>query len=89
MEASGRRRFNFIPTSFVNRMSKDTVESVLTEYRGKIVSSRDPRHQQVQRVLARLVQHSGLSDHKWSVHLIDDPGELNAFVLPGACSIRL
>ena len=36
----------------------------------------------VQRVLNRLIPHSGLQGEEWEIHVIDDP-EKNAFVIPG------
>ncbi len=37
----------------------------------------------VNRVLGRLIQAAGLEGQKWEVRVIDDPEEMNAFVLPG------
>ena len=83
---SGRWRFNCISPSTETSISEQSMQSVLSEYRGKILSTHDRRTVQVQRVLERLIpvaeQGSG-SDTKWELHVIDEPSIQNAFVLPG------
>ena len=56
----------------------------MNEYAGRILSPMNPQHRMVQRVLDRLIPHSGLpaETNQWEVHVIKDP-QKNAFVIPG------
>ena len=63
-------------------MSMEMYRSLLQEHRHQMLSSWDPRTQQVRRVLDRLIQGSGLVKEDWVVHVIKDP-QANAFVIPG------
>ncbi|KAL8941004.1 MAG: hypothetical protein Q9211_002009 [Gyalolechia sp. 1 TL-2023] len=79
---SGRYRFNCVSEEYEAQLGRASHQQVMQEYRGDILSPRDPRHQLVGRVLARLVPNSGL-EGDWEYHVIDDPDEVNAFVIPG------
>jgi hypothetical protein len=82
---SGRRRFNIIPPGLEVSLGKATVDQVKEQYQGQFLSDRDPRVQQVKRVLERLLpfaEGEGLKGIDWEVHVIDSP-EQNAFVAPG------
>lgn len=83
MEVSGRRRFNVVSDETVKSQSASMQSQIVAQYGPKILPKRDPRHQQVRGVLDRLIPHSGLSGEDWEIHVIDEPGERNAFVLPG------
>ena len=54
----------------------------LQEFGGKLMSPDSREHRMVQRVMDRLIPHSGLEGEQWEVHVIDDPMQ-NAFVIPG------
>lgn len=79
---SHRRRFNVISENFEEQIASQLGEETKAQYRGRLLSQRDPRHQMVQRVLSRLIPQTGLHDKQWEVHVIDDP-QKNAFVVPG------
>lgn len=59
-------------------------QQVMQEYGNKILPPSHPQSRMVQRVLDRLLPHSGLdySSGQWEVHVIQDPMK-NAFVIPG------
>lgn len=57
-------------------------EQTMQEFKSKIMPEYSKEHRQVQRVLDRLIPHSGLEDDQWEIHVIDDP-MTNAFVIPG------
>ncbi|KAI9782346.1 MAG: hypothetical protein M1839_005219 [Geoglossum umbratile] len=80
---SGRRRFNVVSPENEEEMAKQMYQQVLREYGNKVLPAYHPDSRLVQRVLNRLIPASGLTDAKWEVHVIDDPREKNAFVLPG------
>lgn len=64
-------------------MAQEMYQSVLQEFGPKVLPDWDPRVKMVERVLQRLIPASGLTDEKWEVHVIDDPEQKNAFVIPG------
>lgn len=56
----------------------------MAQYQHQILSPMHPQHRMVQRVIDRLIPHSGLPDdaNNWEVHVIKDD-QKNAFVIPG------
>jgi predicted Zn-dependent protease len=83
---SGRRRFNMIPSTFEAYVGKSSMEEIQRQYQGQFLPEWDPRVKQVTKVLERLLtfaQKAGLVDVNWEVHVIDDPDQQNAFVIPG------
>ncbi|OHE92963.1 peptidase family M48 [Colletotrichum orchidophilum] len=83
---SGRKRFNCYSESMVESVSGEQVKRVIYDVEsqgGRFLPSWDPRAQMVARVMRRLIPVSGLEGLEWEVRVIDDPGTLNAFVLPG------
>jgi predicted Zn-dependent protease len=67
-------------------MGLQLYEGTLRQFEGQILSRHRPEHRLVKRVLDRLIPHSGLAADgptAWEVHVIDDPRQLNAFVIPG------
>ena len=54
----------------------------MQEYGKKILPPYTKEHRMVQRVLDRLIPHSGLDGQEWEIHVIDDDMK-NAFVVPG------
>jgi metalloendopeptidase OMA1, mitochondrial len=79
---SGRRRFNVVSPEFEQKQGEALYEETRREFSGKIMPEYTKEHQQVQRVLDRLIPHSGLAGEKWEIHVIDDDMK-NAFVIPG------
>lgn len=63
-------------------MGEQMYQETMREFKGKIMSQYSKEHRQVQRVLDRLVPHSGLEGERWEVHVINDDMK-NAFVIPG------
>lgn len=59
-------------------------QQVIEQYQGRILPPSHPQHKLVQRVLNRLIPHSGLpaETNNWEVHVIKDE-QKNAFVIPG------
>lgn len=80
---SGRRRFNIISERVDENLAEQIKRETLAEYRNRVLSPWDKRHLMVERVLERLIPASGLPNKSWEVHVIDDPSQKNAFVLPG------
>ncbi|KAK9469896.1 peptidase family M48-domain-containing protein [Lipomyces arxii] len=73
-----------ISPSFERWMGDYQYQSVLHEYRGKILPDHHPMVADVQRVMAKLIKVSGITDVEWKIHVIADPRlPPNAFVLPG------
>ena len=63
-------------------MGQQMYQETMQEFGSKILPPSSKEHQMVQRVLDRLVPHSGLEGEAWEIHVIDDPMK-NAFVIPG------
>jgi predicted Zn-dependent protease len=55
---------------------------MLQKCREYLLPVNSEEHLMVQRVLERLIPHSGLESEEWKVHVIAD-GQVNAFVIPG------
>ncbi|KAF3166010.1 hypothetical protein TWF788_000623 [Orbilia oligospora] len=80
---SGRRRFNIISEDFLQSLSPDKNQEILSKYQGQILPESDPRSKQVRRVLEKLAPNSGLPpDYNWEATVIESD-EANAFVIPG------
>ncbi|KAH0366608.1 hypothetical protein KCU65_g5217, partial [Aureobasidium melanogenum] len=81
---SGRRRFNIVSASTEQQSGQELYQQVVQEYQGRILPPSHPQHKLVQRVLNRLIPHSGLpaETNNWEVHVIRDE-QKNAFVIPG------
>jgi predicted Zn-dependent protease len=83
---SGRRRFNILPADWEVALGAATYEQLLQEFGPKILPPHRPEHRLVKQVLDRLIPHSGLDtkgNSTWEVHVINDPHQVNAFVVPG------
>ncbi|EME45138.1 hypothetical protein DOTSEDRAFT_43534 [Dothistroma septosporum NZE10] len=79
---SGRNRFNIVGRQTEQAMGGQMYQQTMQEFSGKLMSSLSKEHRQVQRVLNRLIPHSGLADEEWEIHVINDDMK-NAFVIPG------
>ncbi|KAL8650543.1 MAG: hypothetical protein Q9210_003761 [Variospora velana] len=80
--ASGRWRFNCVSEEYEAELGRMGYQQTMRELRGELLGPSDPRHKMVGRTLARLLPNSGLKGD-WEFHVIDDPNEINAFVIPG------
>lgn len=80
---TGRRRFNCISAEQELKFGLRNYRDILREYHGYILPANHPYTVMVNRVLQRLIPHSGLPGADWKVHVIHDDHMLNAFVLPG------
>lgn len=79
---SGRKRFNIVPKDMEASQGQQMYAATMQEFRGRIMSPLSKEHRLVQRVLNRLIPHSGLEGEEWEIHVIDDEMK-NAFVVPG------
>ncbi|KFZ15450.1 hypothetical protein V502_05582 [Pseudogymnoascus sp. VKM F-4520 (FW-2644)] len=90
---SGRRRFNCFSEDSAEEQGQLVYKQILSEEarKGRVLPRSDIRVRRVENVLARLIEAgdlgTGQSDRKkgvgWTVHVIEDPNQANAFVLPG------
>jgi len=81
---SHRRRYNIVSEDYEVQSGRQLYAQVMREYGGQILPAWHPKAMMVQRVLDRLIPHSGLAADKnrWEVHVIEDE-QKNAFVIPG------
>ena len=79
---SHRRRFNIVGPAKEAEAGKMMYQQTMQQYGNQILPAYHPKSRMVQRVLNRLIPHSGLEDEQWEVHVIEDPMK-NAFVIPG------
>jgi len=101
---TGRWRFIDVSEATEREMGDQAAQEVLNQYKGRLLPARDPRVVQVNRVVHRILEASGLDAERhssggiqeldkwnskgkmngvnWKVHVIDDPDQANAFVLP-------
>ena len=80
---SGRRRFNCFSSQFEEQLGQQSMQAVLQEFRGRVLPPNHPQSKMVNRVLQRLIPASGMEHLHWEVRVIDDPDQINAFVMPG------
>ncbi|KAK0882810.1 metalloendopeptidase [Friedmanniomyces endolithicus] len=79
---SGRYRFRIVPYSSEASQGAQMYRQTLQEFGEKLMGPDSKEHKMVQRVMDRLIPHSGLEGEAWEVHVIDDAMQ-NAFVIPG------
>jgi predicted Zn-dependent protease len=80
---NGPKKQSPLNTSFL-RTNKVSYNDVLQQFRGKILPENHPYTQLVARVVERLLPSVGpLAGDEWRVHVVDEPDQRNAFVLPG------
>jgi len=84
MQVSHRRRFNIVSHDYERQTGQQLYKDVMQEYSDRLLPESHPQARMVQRVLDRLIPHSGLSasENQWEVHVIRDE-QKNAFVIPG------
>lgn len=93
---SGRTRFNCYSEEAAEEQGVMAYQQIVAQaaQAGALVPSWDPRVRRIQKVLNRLIEGGNLGTGKigedftgrevgWEVHLIEDPQQANAFVLPG------
>lgn len=93
---SGRTRFNCYSEEAAEEQGVIAYQQIVSQaaQAGALVPTWDPRVRRIQKVLNRLIDGGGLGTGKigddyagrevgWEVHLIEDPHQANAFVLPG------
>ncbi|KIW15733.1 hypothetical protein PV08_05783 [Exophiala spinifera] len=81
-----RRRFNIYSpeTEKAQAGGPQAYNMILDQFRGKVLPGDHPTTAMVARVVERLLPSTGgLAGDEWRVHVIDDPEQKNAFVLPG------
>jgi predicted Zn-dependent protease len=79
---SHRRRFNIVGPSREAEAGKMMYQQTMEQFGNQILPDSHPKSRMVQRVLNRLIPHSGLEGEEWEVHVINDQMK-NAFVIPG------
>lgn len=81
---TGRRRFNVISANIENQIMGEGYPQLLRDLRGRILPAEHPYTVMVAKVVERLLPSiQGLAGDEWKVHVIDDPKQMNAFVMPG------
>ena len=80
---SGRWRFNWVSARYEEEMGKQQYQQLMQAYQRDILPDWHPDVKMVRKVLQRLTPNSGLEGQEWEVHVINDPEEMNAFVIPG------
>ncbi|THC94103.1 hypothetical protein EYZ11_006432 [Aspergillus tanneri] len=83
VEMTGRQRFNCISAKSERKMGTKEYQQLLSDLQGKVLPENHPLTVQVNRVLHRLIPNAPLEGADWKVHVINEPNEVNAFVLPG------
>ncbi|KAJ5693228.1 T-complex protein 1 subunit theta [Penicillium macrosclerotiorum] len=83
VELTGRRRFNCVSAAQELKMGAESYREVLSQSRGRVLPDNHPIAQTVNRVLQRLIPQAPIEGADWKVHVIQDDGNANAFVLPG------
>lgn len=90
--STGRWRFIDVGPMEEWKMGQEAYQSVLQQYSGRIFPSWSSQHAQVNRVAKRIIQAcrdldthraQGAPPSQWTVHVVNDLHQKNAFVLPG------
>ncbi|WFD29839.1 metalloendopeptidase [Malassezia sp. CBS 17886] len=90
--ATGRYRFLDVGLQEELRMGQQAYQETLQSYHGRILPASAPASAQVRRVATRIIgacaqldrdRAPGAPETRWSVHVINDATQKNAFVLPG------
>ena len=90
--ATGRWRFIDITAQEERKMGEQAFQSTLQQYHAQILPSSSPAVHQVERVARRIIRACEKLDMQrthdaqptqWTIHVIQDPNQKNAFVLPG------
>lgn len=90
--ATGRWRFLDVSIAEELQMGKDAYEGTMQQFGGQLLSSLSPSSMQVHRVAKRIIaaceeldveRAANAKPTEWTIHVVDDPEQKNAFVLPG------
>lgn len=83
---TGRKRFIALTDSQLNAIVEVQAEELIEENQGIIVPANDPAYKKLEAIFHRLWYANsdvpGIKDHNWRLIIIDDPKNINAFVLP-------
>ncbi len=81
---TGRRRFNILSPETEKSIMEGGYPQLLQELKGKILPAEHPYTRMVANVVERLLPSvKELAGDEWRVHVINDPKQKNAFVMPG------
>jgi len=80
---TGRVRFNVISEEYVKKSADGQDRLIIQQFGPKVLPPNHPHSQMVDRVIKRLILAAGLSSEGWTVRVIDDQDQANAFVMPG------
>ena len=80
---TGRWRFNCISPARETAIAQSEYQRIMQEYGQYVLPPSHPDSKLVNKVLGRLITAAGLQEQAWEVKVINDPEQLNAFVLPG------
>lgn len=81
---TGRRRFNILSAKTEKSIMEGGYPLLLQELKGKILPAEHPYTRMVANVVERLLPSvKELAGDDWRVHVINDPKQMNAFVMPG------
>ncbi|RMZ74786.1 hypothetical protein DV737_g5736, partial [Chaetothyriales sp. CBS 132003] len=88
---TGRRRFNIVSPELEKQMAAASYDEIIAQFGSQILPADHPYTILTARVVERLLPASGLAnsgsdsggDDEWRVHVIDEPSQMNAFVIPG------
>lgn len=85
---SGRQRFNIFGENSMRLLGEVQYEELMQEAKAqnqRFLPDYDPRTIVVRNVMSRLIPVSAMPNNPgdWEIVVIDDPGTVNAFVLPG------
>lgn len=80
---TGRWRFNCVSPAQEEALAKSSYQAILQEFGRQVLPPNHPHSRMVNKVLERLIPAAGLEGQHWEVKVIDDPEQMNAFVLPG------
>lgn len=88
VEATHRRRFNCVSNARELEIGMESYREILSTERGKILPRNHQLTKMVDGVLQRLLPGVDMDASDWSVHVIRDDSNANAFVLPGYVCLR-
>jgi metalloendopeptidase OMA1, mitochondrial len=81
---TGRRRFNIVSPAREKQIMEGGYPQTLREFKGKILPAEHPYTRMVANVVERLLPSvKEMAGDEWRVHVVNDPAQKNAFVMPG------
>ncbi|XP_046637255.1 metalloendopeptidase OMA1, mitochondrial-like [Daphnia pulicaria] len=83
---TGRERFSIVSTKQIQDLSQLEFQAICTEYASRIEPIKHPYYARVKRVADRLLYANKhlpqIYTKTWTITVLDDPRNMNAFVLP-------